>query len=619
LGYPWIRSAAIGAALFAALVVLLVLYASSLYISDDAYITMRYAYNAVVHGALTWNPGFELVDGYTSTLHVLLLAAMFKAGVPLLTADSLMNLFFLAGIIALVAVTGRRALAVKPAAIAISILLLGLSTTYQRYVTAGFETMLFSFLFVGMVAGIYWMGASPRPRWLVALCMFLLAVTRPEGLLLLPVAAGLFVLQIRNTTHSVKQAILPLVLCAVVPTAVFLLVKTRYYGYPVPNTYFAKLTTSRAGKMLNGLEYLWIFVRDNGGVLLAALPFVWWNPGRVAGTRPAVALCVSLVGIVIAAGGDNHAYSRFFAPILPVLILWCTWLLFRGPTWVRVLSACLVAAFVLTQTMFESPSQLFGPGPKVRWTISDKLQKGTENLRTRRWPVLDRDSLAKADLRFLAETFPKDSTYAHEDVGFVGLMLDRTLYDIYGLNDREIAHSPSLDTRRQKVWGKHRIDLVYNRGPDVFFIPGRGPQPTPAPPARDWPEASYVRRIMKQVPGIGLEYEVLNLELPYGRYWPLLVRSDLDYAKVRTPATELMASIGKQGGAIYLTPGLTTNTLLIKKLSASEIVTSSTGSAEFLIAVNGSKELGKLGKDWEMVSQMKIPSQLVLFRRSPSK
>ena len=62
---------------------------------DDAYIYFRYVSNWVAGHGLTWNPGHEPVEGYTSFLFVLLLAIPAALGVYLPAFVQLANLILL--------------------------------------------------------------------------------------------------------------------------------------------------------------------------------------------------------------------------------------------------------------------------------------------------------------------------------------------------------------------------------------------------------------------------------------------------------------------------------------------------------------------------------------------
>ncbi len=51
------------------------------FLTDDAYISFRYARNLADGHGLVFNPGFERVEGYTNLLWVLILAAGALAGI----------------------------------------------------------------------------------------------------------------------------------------------------------------------------------------------------------------------------------------------------------------------------------------------------------------------------------------------------------------------------------------------------------------------------------------------------------------------------------------------------------------------------------------------------------
>src|SRR5262249_53479206 len=97
------RSPALAAALLAALALLV---AHSLYywfLTDDAYISFRYARNLADGYGLVFNPGFERVEGYSNLLWVLLLAGAHACGLVIERVAPVLSLAATVGLALLVA------------------------------------------------------------------------------------------------------------------------------------------------------------------------------------------------------------------------------------------------------------------------------------------------------------------------------------------------------------------------------------------------------------------------------------------------------------------------------------------------------------------------------------
>ena len=79
-----------------ALVNALVVCTSNLII-DDAFIFFRYAENLLEGHGLLWNPGDEAVEGYSSFLYVVVLAALRATGAEFVQGAHVLNVALFAG------------------------------------------------------------------------------------------------------------------------------------------------------------------------------------------------------------------------------------------------------------------------------------------------------------------------------------------------------------------------------------------------------------------------------------------------------------------------------------------------------------------------------------------
>lgn len=86
----------------------LFLAASETNLADDTYIFFRYARNFCDYGQLTWNPGVEWCNGFTSTTYVLYLSAFYGLGFPLISSTMISGFLAYAVGLIFVAGIGRR-------------------------------------------------------------------------------------------------------------------------------------------------------------------------------------------------------------------------------------------------------------------------------------------------------------------------------------------------------------------------------------------------------------------------------------------------------------------------------------------------------------------------------
>src|SRR6266571_4299986 len=101
-GRPGRARLLLAAGLLATLGLLLAHAAFYRFLTDDAFISFRYARNLRQGHGLVFNPGLERVEGYTNFLWVLLLAGCDALGLPPETAANLLSLAATLGLWALV-------------------------------------------------------------------------------------------------------------------------------------------------------------------------------------------------------------------------------------------------------------------------------------------------------------------------------------------------------------------------------------------------------------------------------------------------------------------------------------------------------------------------------------
>ncbi|MBW2731490.1 MAG: hypothetical protein JRH20_03800 [Deltaproteobacteria bacterium] len=253
--------------------------ASYSFISDDAYISFRYAYNLAMHGDFSFNLG-ERVEGYTNFLWTLMLALLLKVGLRPEVTSQLFGAFFGGATLVLIYVLtrlyrgGRR----NPWDMLAALLLPSVGG-FAVWCSGGLETQFFGALVLGGVV-LYLAESAGRVRRPLSGGIFALAaMTRPEGLLLF----GLTGLHRLGANLLGERRLMPRgremlwVLGFVIPFGVFMGWRISYYGYPFPNTYYVKAGGDH-WLMLNkwGLPYLWDFIHLNKLYVFAPFALLFW-------------------------------------------------------------------------------------------------------------------------------------------------------------------------------------------------------------------------------------------------------------------------------------------------------------------------------------------------------
>ena len=232
------------------------------WISDDAFITLRYADNFLAGRGLVFNEG-EIVEGYTNFLWLAALVVVQALGFDPVNASQVLGLASYGGILLIAAAISwglhRRSRFPFP------FLLLALIIHYDLRVwaTGGLETAFFALLILIAFWTYFFSKLGPVPRAALAGLFLVLGVmTRPDGLLFYLVG-GLFLgIRLLRPAAARKKCLQDLL--AYGAPLLFIFVpyfswRYSYYGYPFPNTYYAK--SGGGAHFGQGIYYLGLYFR----------------------------------------------------------------------------------------------------------------------------------------------------------------------------------------------------------------------------------------------------------------------------------------------------------------------------------------------------------------------
>jgi arabinofuranosyltransferase len=272
------------------------------WISEDAFITLRYVSNTLQGYGAVFNPG-EAVQGYTHPLWFLLLVAGGLLASDLIYLAIGMGLFFTA---ATQLTHGRILSSVDGAGAHASLLALifaGLcvsSPSWLSFQTSGLENPLSHLIIVALVGELS-LRDLERPFVVTGLGA-LLVLTRPDfAIFFLPVSLCLLP-QLRNPAalRSITLGSLPLI--------AWLVFATAYYGDIVPNTAYAKvgILPSWQDAVAQGWIYLhdWLAHEPIPAMASASLLLFATLRARTLATRALAAGIWLQLGYVIWVGGD---------------------------------------------------------------------------------------------------------------------------------------------------------------------------------------------------------------------------------------------------------------------------------------------------------------------------
>lgn len=308
--------------------------------SDDAYITYRCIDNALHGHGLTFNPG-ERVQAFTHPLWMFVqLISVSLTGEVYFTGMALGAIFtLLTGWLLLTKVSDR------PLHFGLAMLALLSSSAWVDYSTSGLENALSHFLLVLFL--VEWL----RQKRLLHLCLIASFIVLNRMDMLLLVAPTLFaVWWPQRSLRTVGQVIL-----GFLPFLLWEVFAIFYYGFPFPNTAYAKLNTEiPSGELMDrGFHYLSISLRnDLPSIFLPVAGVILGIVGRRHRLLP-IAIGISLYFFYIVKIGGGFMEGRFLTgPVIMGVVLIWIWVQTTRPSqakWILGGLAVTMAGIALVQ------------------------------------------------------------------------------------------------------------------------------------------------------------------------------------------------------------------------------------------------------------------------------
>ena len=412
------------------------------FVTDDSWISVRYAENLANGDGFVWNPGGPRVEGFSNPLLVAVEALAHAGGWSALAAARLLGVVGGVACVVLVYVLGRRVVGEQAAGV--GALLTACSAPFALWAVGGLETLLVALV---VAAGTLEVSRPDGGRVYRAAAAFaVLPWLRPEGLAVAAalVAAGELPGLFRAGTR--RRALSRGYVLAGIPLlsqAVLELVRLGIYGHLLPNSVLYK---SGAGEGFTVLENFlgqaaWPIALAVVGALLLR------GRARLLAVPPAV-YALGSIGTLDSA----NAYSRFFMPVWPLLALLAAVAVGYGVTWLAGRGSPVAAAGLVAAA---GVGLLTIPPADVR-----SVQGTAER-------YMDcRVGARESAVAWLRTTAP-DTSFAISDAGLVPARAGgRSAVDNFFLNEPLIQETGRLEPEQ-------RASLVHRRTPDVILLASR--------------------------------------------------------------------------------------------------------------------------------------------------
>ena len=435
----------------------LVAYAANVnaryFLCDDAFISFRYARHLVDGHGLVWNEGYR-VEGYSNFLWVLLMAAGMRVGIePELLAPALGIASGGALLASFVLFLAKRHGLTTPTTW-LPVVVLALNPSFGSWTTSGLETMFFSALVLaGVLRTIAAHDAQDRVPWDAAVCFALATLTRPDGAVF-TLAAGIVltydVLRGRRRLSSVV-AFSAIYLAPVLAHVAW---RYGYYGYLVPNTFYAKV---------NGVWLTQAY--DYFALFHGVYQVLWFAPFVVLaafGTHRYVARVFLLVLATYLAYVASVGGGRFEFRLLVAALPYLYWLVVAGiahaatvldeksaSTVVRrafrlvMFGVFVIANAIGTPHLVQGDSRYAGIPPLRLPLTTTAALTGIEPVLITKEYARDRIRSGRLLARLVREGYyPTDLPMVVGGAGALPYYAMIPVVDRFGLNNVEIAHAP---------------------------------------------------------------------------------------------------------------------------------------------------------------------------------
>jgi hypothetical protein len=448
---------------WAVLLAFVCIHRNARYVYDDAFITMRYARHMAQGFGPRWNLSGPPVEGFSSPLHMLLLAVLGMARIPMLVAARVVGFVSHAALVLFL----WRFIARREGGVAAALVSALVIASWPILVwdLGGLESALFAAtLAIGTLVTLEYIETGRRREIVAGGALLGLAVfVRPDAALVAAVSllACLTLGRVVTLRGRAVDAALAAGACALVvlPWEIF---RLAYFHAALPNTYYAKIYGIPLGwRVMAGVQYWRVYARNAPflAMMLLVVGIAVMVKRRLTRFDVGLWACVvAYAACVVDIGGDHMMAFRLMVPLVPLMAV----ALVRGIGQLGGLRTAGGAAAVSLLLFLVSAQQM---SPNV------------VNPGYRDWAGLMGEEIGL----YITAHWAPGSVVGVNVAGTTAYFADNMNFiDMLGLNDREIARrNPvplNLPTVREIGHMKGNGASILARRPEYIIpIGGNGP------------------------------------------------------------------------------------------------------------------------------------------------
>jgi arabinofuranosyltransferase len=457
--------------------------------TDDSNIYLQYTRNFTSGYGIVYNPGGEHVEGFSSILYFLI-CSFFN----LFTDTPEIYILLFNGIIALISCI-LVLHTIKIICDQFNVTDLNIHLLYGAYLFWMFINPAFFgwtiitlmdsgiYVFLLVLSYTYFIRLAlkedlgKKDTRTISILLFLMIIGRPEGIAWAMVFVCLYFVHHYRLRREWKASIKALIMPVLVLLGTILILtcfRLWYFGYPLPNTYYTKVSASFSATLNDGLHYFQEFIRIYNSVILFFtiimilwLMYLYFKKSALVSLHfvSFITIAFILVGIALPVleGGDHFHAFRFFQPVYPFLIMPFILLLIMlghagsfSRLLIRVVPVCLILFFLSkanwnnfyrNNNTFQAPEDV-SMCIKMEFNIAAYTRENGKRLND-----------------FFREELPVIGFGA---AGGIALGYDGIVYDMLGLNLPKLAHADKIK-EGPKAHQSFNKKVFYELAPDVLM------------------------------------------------------------------------------------------------------------------------------------------------------
>lgn len=473
---------------------------------DDPGILFRYAVNFAEGRGLVHDPT-ERVEGFSAFGYVILMSIAYKSlglsGRPevLFIVSKFVGLGCSVPALWLTYRIGVRFLRLETKWALFACLMLASSGPFAIWSVGALETtcllclLLVSLYFylsyvkqrVESPTGKNTVGAS----FLCGIALSFLILLRADALVFVAIIGAHWLFS-RIRSREIHRLDWPVVVLPLVTASGYEVWRLWYYGYPLPNSYYAKIEPSLSlyHVVATFRNYMEPYLYSLGGTgLIVGLAAISAYKDREYASRFLAFFCASYVAYVVIVGGDWMAAYRFLVPVVPLLLLLIVngaryvvqsaGFRFRRTTAGAMVSFCIAGLLAVQQ--IHQGMGMVGHTREVLHGTNEDFSPWYEH------PTLDARRLVPYwDISMWVLEHADDSALlATHQAGFIPLLTGLRTIDTLGITNAVLAHMPNdpVAVRKGRAGFWHWIGqeaaatpaarYILEQRPDLYIIYSR--------------------------------------------------------------------------------------------------------------------------------------------------